>query len=233
MGFLKRNILFVDDDPATRIMLKAMLEQAGYLLVTAPDGFEALDLIHKHAFDLILLDIMMPQMSGYDFLKRARRTDVSRSVPVIMLSAKDDPQSIKKALELGAVDYIVKPPQRDILLKKIETILGSRPRFAEVPFRDTQSPEAQVEIVHKAHIVSIGESGLVIRSPLPIESLDEQKLHVPIFDEIGIQESKLHLVSCIEEKPGSFMIYLNYFGMTDQDVKTIREWVITRRLKAG
>jgi DNA-binding response OmpR family regulator len=231
MGFLKRNILFVDDDPGTRLLLQAMLEQAGYLPVTAPDGFEALDLVHKHAFDLILLDIMMPQMSGFDFLKRVRRDDRTRQVPVVMLSAKDDAKSIKKAMELGAVDYVVKPPQRDVVLKKIETILGSRPRFAEVPFTDPNDTDALVEISHTAHIISVGESGLVIRSPLPIERMSEQKLVMPFFDKLGIREPKLHLVSCSEEKAGSYINYFNYFGMTDDEVQTIRDWVLKKKLR--
>lgn len=231
MGIIKRNILFVDDDQSTRLLLQAMLKQAGYLPVTSDNAFEALDLVHKHAFDLILLDIMMPQMNGYDFLKRLKSSEKVKDIPIIMLSAKDDKASIQKALSMGAVDYIVKPPQKGIVCKKIENVLGGHPRFAEVEFTDNTSPDALVEILHTAKILSIGESGLIIRSPIPIVKLEDQELDIPIFKKLGIKDAKLSIASSVEDDKGQYIIYFTYFGMSDADVEKIRHWVVAKTLK--
>ena len=233
MGIIKRNILFVDDDEPTRLLLQAMLKQAGYLPVTSPSAFEALDLVHKHAFDLILLDIMMPQMNGFDFLKRLKSSDKVKDIPVVMLSAKDDRPSIEKAMSLGAVDYIVKPPQKDVVCKKLETILGGRPRFAEVEFKDPKDPDALVEILHTARVISIGESGLVVQSPIPMIRLDDQDLEIPIFKKLGIKNAKLNIISSVEDENGNYTIYFTYFGMSDEDVEKIRSWVISKSLKSN
>lgn len=232
MGIIKRNILFVDDDQPTRLLLQAMLKQAGYLPVTSPSAYEALDLVHKHAFDLILLDIMMPEMNGFDFLKRIKSSEKVRDIPVIMLSAKDDKASIQKAMSLGAADYIVKPPQKDVVCKKLENILGGHPRFAEVEFKNPKDPDSLVEIMHTARVISIGESGLVINSPIPMLRLEDQDLDIPIFKKLGIKDAKLNIVSSVEDEKGHYTIYFTYFGMSDNDVEKIRNWVISKSLKA-
>ncbi len=231
MGIIKRNILFVDDDEPTRLLLQALLKQAGYLPVTSPSAFEALDLVHKHAFDLILLDIMMPEMNGFDFLKRIKSSDKVKDIPVVMLSSKDDKTSIQKAMSLGAIDYIVKPPQKDVVCKKLENILGGHPRFAEVEFKDLKDPDSLVEIMHTARVISIGESGLVIKSPIPIIRLEDQDLEIPIFRKLGIKDAKLNIVSSVEDDKGHHTIYFTYFGMSDDDVEKIRNWVISKSLK--
>lgn len=231
MGIIKRNILFVDDDQSTRLLLQAMLKQAGYLPITSPSAFEALDLVHKHAFDLIILDIMMPEMNGFEFLKRIKSSEKVKNIPVVMLSSKDDKNTIQKALSLGASDYIVKPPQKEIVCKKLENILGGHPRFAEVEFEDPENPDSLVEILHTARVISIGESGLVIKSPIPILKIDDQDIEIPIFRKLGIKSPKMNVVSSVEDEKGDHTVYFTYFGMSDSDVEKIRNWVISQSFK--
>ena len=100
------NILIADDEPDIREVLRLYLENAGYGVVEAGDGEEALSLMQQGGVDLCLLDIMMPKLDGYGVLKRLRETS---AIPVIVISAKgQDPEKIL-GLDLGADDYLVKP----------------------------------------------------------------------------------------------------------------------------
>lgn len=102
----QRCILIADDDPDIREVLRLYLENAGYRVVEAADGQEALEAVAAQHVDLCLLDIMMPRLDGYQTLKRLRE---SNSLPVIIISAKgQDPEKIL-GLDLGADDYLVKP----------------------------------------------------------------------------------------------------------------------------
>ena len=102
----KRTILIADDDADIRGVLRLYLENAGYEVLEAVDGAQVLDCFEQNAVDLVLLDIMMPRMDGYQVLRRLRE---QCCVPVIMISAKgQDPEKIL-GLDLGADDYLVKP----------------------------------------------------------------------------------------------------------------------------
>ena len=102
----ERCILIADDDSDIREVLRLYLENAGYRVIEAADGFEALDAVASQGVDLCLLDIMMPRLDGYQTLKRLREQS---SIPVIFISAKgQDPEKIL-GLDLGADDYLVKP----------------------------------------------------------------------------------------------------------------------------
>jgi two-component system, sensor histidine kinase and response regulator len=103
------SVLVVDDDATNRDVLFRRLERQGHRVQTASSGAEALDLLRQRPFDLVLLDIMMPDMDGYEVLRQIRDEPRLRQVPVIMISAIDDVQSVVRCIEAGAEDYLTKP----------------------------------------------------------------------------------------------------------------------------
>lgn len=107
MNSEQRRILIVEDDAAIRGALEEALSMDGHAPVPAADGAEAVRLIQAETFDLILLDIMLPRVNGYDVCRRIREKD--RAVPVIMLTAKSEEIDKVLGLELGADDYVTKP----------------------------------------------------------------------------------------------------------------------------
>lgn len=109
-------ILVVDDNEMNRDMLSRRLERQGYRSMVAEDGLQAMELVRAHAFDLILLDIMMPRLNGYQFLEQAKADPALRHIPIIIISAVDDLDSVVKCIEMGAEDYLFKP-FNPILLK--------------------------------------------------------------------------------------------------------------------
>ena len=116
----KATILIVDDSPENLDVLKSLLS-ADYNLKAAPNGKIALKISNMLPHpDLILLDIMMPIMDGFEVLKELKKNEETKDIPVIMLTALDSEQNIEKCLKLGAVGYIPKPFEPEIILKKIK-----------------------------------------------------------------------------------------------------------------
>jgi DNA-binding response OmpR family regulator len=116
-------ILVVDDDPANRELLQRRLERQGYQVVVASDGQSALDRLRTDPVDLILLDMLMPGLSGTDVLKRLKEDKALRNIPVIILSALDDMDQIVECVLLGAEDYVLKPFNPVLLRARIAASL--------------------------------------------------------------------------------------------------------------
>jgi DNA-binding response OmpR family regulator len=115
------HILVVDDDKNTRMFLSAVLENAGYTVYTANDGVEALSLMDKLHIDLVVLDIMMPRMDGYEFTRTLREND--NNLPILMVSAKQLPEDKHKGFSVGTDDYITKPIDDEEMLDRIKALL--------------------------------------------------------------------------------------------------------------
>lgn len=119
-------ILVVDDNEMNRDMLSRRLERQGYRSMVAEDGLQAMELVRAHAFDLILLDIMMPRLNGYQFLEQAKADPALRHIPIIIISAVDDLNSVVKCIEMGAEDYLFKPFNPILLKARISASLEKK-----------------------------------------------------------------------------------------------------------
>ncbi len=122
----QHTILVVDDEEMSRDMLSRWLQKKGYVVFTAENGKQALNIIVEYKFDLVLLDIMMPEMDGITVLKLIRKTYPKPELPIIMVTAKGESGDIVHALELGANDYVTKPIDMAVALARIKTQLGMK-----------------------------------------------------------------------------------------------------------
>ena len=116
-------ILVVEDDKNTRKLMEAVLSQHGYEPVSACDGIEALEVLDKKHIDLILLDIMMPRMDGYEFTEVIRANPALGDIPILMVTAKDTPVDKRKGFIIGTDDYMVKPVDEDEMILRIAALL--------------------------------------------------------------------------------------------------------------
>jgi DNA-binding response OmpR family regulator len=114
-------ILVVDDDKNTRLLLQAILENEGYQVTTAPDGEAALLAMEQQTVDLVVLDIMMPKMDGYEFTSTLRQCH--QNLPILMISAKQLPADKKKGFLVGTDDYMTKPIDEEEMLLRIKALL--------------------------------------------------------------------------------------------------------------
>ncbi|MEG4109484.1 adenylate/guanylate cyclase domain-containing protein [Microcoleus sp. S13_C5] len=120
------SVLVVDDNEVNRDLLARRLQRQGHLVTVAEDGLQALEMLRSDPFDLVLLDIMMPQMNGYQVLENLKADEKLRHIPVIMISAVDDIDSIVRCIELGAEDYLSKPFNPVLLKARISACLEKK-----------------------------------------------------------------------------------------------------------
>ena len=148
---MTETILVVDDQSSVRTLLKDYLTSQGYRVVTANDGQDALFVARHEHPNLVLLDIMMPKMDGYQFLSAFRREN---QVPVIVLSAKEEETDTVLGLELGADDYVIKPFRMRELLARVRAAL----RRVETPLEPASLLRVGDLVLNRAaHSVHIGE----------------------------------------------------------------------------
>ena len=115
------HILVVDDDKNTRRLMQAVLQADGYAVTTAENGAEALAVMDRETVDLVVLDIMMPKMDGYEFTKTLRAAD--NNLPILMVSAKQLPADRKQGFLVGTDDYMTKPIDEEEMLLRIKALL--------------------------------------------------------------------------------------------------------------
>ena len=125
---MAKKILVVDDEPSIVRLLKARLEASQYEVITAKDGQEAIEKTNQEKPDLIILDIMLPKIDGYTVASMLKADENTRDIPIVMLTARNLAQDIKAGMESGAVSYVQKPFNSDVLLGMIPTLLNREKR---------------------------------------------------------------------------------------------------------
>jgi len=123
LGSMNKKILVAEDEPDIRGLIRFSLEFIGLRVVEAANGQEALDLATTEQPDLIMLDVRMPKLNGYEACQQLKEQESTRDIPVVFLSARGQETEIKYGLELGAVEYILKPFAPDQLQKRVLSLL--------------------------------------------------------------------------------------------------------------
>jgi sigma-B regulation protein RsbU (phosphoserine phosphatase) len=143
-----QKILIVDDEPFNIDYLEQELEELNYVTFTASNGLEALDKISELSPDLVLLDIMMPVMDGFEVLKRLKDNPGTHDIPVIIISANNDLKGVVKGIELGAEDYLPKPFEPTLLHARISACLVKK-QLLDLQKKYLKSLEREFEIAHE------------------------------------------------------------------------------------
>ena len=141
----KPNILIVDDEPFNVDYLEQELEDLGYRTTSAANGQQALDLVQDNPPDMILLDIMMPVMDGFEVLTRLKASESLRDIPVVVISAMSDLDSVVKGIELGADDYLPKPFEPTLLEARLHAGLEKK-RLRDIEKVYLEALERELEI---------------------------------------------------------------------------------------
>lgn len=169
---MSQRLLVVDDDRSIREIVQMSLEEEGYVVDTAPDAEEALEAIRRNAPDLLILDVMLPGMNGFDLTKEIRRTS---SLPIILLTAKTDTIDKVVGLESGADDYIEKPFEMRELVARMRALLRR-------VHADDESPRA----------LRIG----------PVEVRPEEGIVKLNDEPVSLTRTEFRLLTTLASKPG-------------------------------
>jgi class 3 adenylate cyclase/CheY-like chemotaxis protein len=173
---MKGRILIVDDTPANIQVLSATLKDKGYQISVATNGKQALDALARARPDLILLDVMMPEMDGFETCRRLKAAESSRQIPVIFLTARSDTADIVQGFELGAVDYVAKPFNPHELLARVNTHLTVDELRRSLADKNVELARAH-ELVRRAfgRYVSEEVAERILQSPEGLELGGEER----------------------------------------------------------
>ncbi|AFY73491.1 histidine kinase,Response regulator receiver domain protein,histidine kinase [Synechococcus sp. PCC 7502] len=194
----KPNILIVDDTPLNLTLLVEILNKGGYHVRPVPSGKLALIAVKKAAPDLILLDIMMPEMNGYEVCQALKQDDLTKYIPVIFISAIDELSDKIKAFEAGGVDYIVKPLQPQEVLARVKTHLELRSLQIQM-----QQSNENLKKLNEEKNYFLGIAAHDLRNPLAAITSMAQLL----LSETNLQDEQKELVTDIKSAT-DFMLSL-------------------------
>ncbi len=121
---MNKTILVVDDDPTILMIVEMVLKKHTYHVITAKSGLECLSSLSQSHVDLLLLDIIMPFMDGFQTLEKIRSEPKTRDIPVIFLTGEAGAETVTQAKEMNVRDYILKPPKEQYLLEKVKRALA-------------------------------------------------------------------------------------------------------------
>jgi two-component system response regulator MprA len=182
-------VLVVDDEPRMLSMMRRVLEADGYGVVLAGDGRAALDILRRDSIDLMILDVMMPDVDGFEVCRTARRESL---VPILMLTARDAGVDKVTGLDCGADDYVVKPFENDELMARVRALLRrTQPRQVEIlrfqdvelvpSERDARRGDESLELTAREYDLL----ELFLRNPRQVLSREQILQEVWGFDYLG------------------------------------------------
>lgn len=229
-------LLIVDDELAVLKLVKALLNRHEYEVVTCQSGAEGLKLLNAGVFDCIITDALMPEMSGYDFVQAIRKQPQFANLPILMLTRKRHRQDVKKAVDSGVSDYVLKPIDEHLFLDKIELCLkkGSGKRHVfELPLT---GPLSQGTVQLPCEVTSVSEADLTLWTQLPLPAEQEFTLRTKIFHEIGIDVPHMKLINCelisgSPERGTGYEIKFAFIGVAEEDLRKIRAWIQKEAIK--
>ena len=182
-------ILVIEDENEVRTSIIDLLEAAGYTIMSASDGLEALKVVRNMIPDLVVSDIMMPKMDGYSVLDEFQKDPATASVPFIFLTAKVDPSDIRKGMNKGADDYVIKPFKAKELLRTIEIRLEKKKRFDEKLKETAENISLYVPHELRTPLVSIcGFTDIISEN---LEALNREEI-LEMLDKIRKSSKRLH-----------------------------------------
>ncbi len=185
---MSHKILIIDDQPENVFVLQDRLEHEGYKVITAYDGQSGINKAVDEQPDIILLDIMMPGMSGFEVCEVLTKNEKTKKIPIIMVTALTGSDDIKKGLELGAYDYIKKPFNRVELLARIKSALR---------FKETQSLLLELEKIN-VFSATVQTANHKIKQPLTLINLSVAALRRELGKENISKEQLLKRVDFLE-----------------------------------
>lgn len=220
-------ILMVDDDQDILTIGKRVLSASGYDVLTALNAREACDLLNNHIFDMVISDANMPEHSGFDLLKVLRHDTRFKNLPIALLTARRDRKDIEHAIALGVDDYIVKPIDPMLLIKKVQGLFERKPAADRASF-DLKEVDTRLlgNILIETSIMTVSEIGLIIETTQHLVEGQTLQIESPLFDQMRIDPPMMKVLSVEILKPQrTCRAKVLFVGTDENTVQNIRTWI--------
>lgn len=219
-----KTILAVDDDSDILKILQRILQGAGFEVLLAQSPEEARKLLSERIPHLILTDLNMSPESGQSFISHLRKQKKYDDIPVIVLSAVNEFNSVKSVLGLGVTDYVIKPLNPSMLLRKIKKALLHLD-FVRLDLSHNDSKKISVKL--PAKITSLGESRFQIKGPFKLASGSKIRITSEELSRNGLSLGKYEVSKRLKtyEKGGSFFNDINFTSLTKAEAENIKKFI--------
>lgn len=228
MSLKQKTILVVDDDIEMLKLLSKILTSAGFKVLIADNPEDGRKILSSEAPHIILSDLHMEPENGYQFIQSIRSQKQYATIPILVLSALNDFQSVKKAIALGVSDYVIKPLQTPMLLRKLRKALLNKDF---VKWEPAAGQEILLETSIAAEVSAIGETGCHLKGPFKITAGQEVKIISPDFTNLELD--KLHMRSSNMIKTyvsaGNFINDITFVGISETTSSKIRQLMNRRK----
>ena len=223
MASLKeKHILIIDDAADVRLLARKVFETDGAIVLDADGCDSGLKIAREKNPQLIILDLEMPGRSGFDFLTDRKKDPVLLEIPVLILSGKNDRQSISKAIALGASDYMLKPFRAPLLLQKTRKTL----RLVSFLVKKLK-PDAHIPATLSLNgdIVGIHEGGCQLEASVKLGSGDRVKLVGRFIEDLGLHDvpTTVMPIPPTYANQGLYLNHIGFVGMNEERAKKVRK----------
>jgi CheY-like chemotaxis protein len=231
MDDIPTRVLVVDDEPAVLKIVNVMLTGAKYSVVTCESGVEALKILSVGQFDCVITDAAMPVLSGYDLVRAIRRHPVYSEIPVLMLTRRRNRMDVKRAVEAGVTDYVLKPIDDHLFLDKVSLCIKKGEGKRHVFELKVDPADSAARMSVDCSILAISETDMTLKLPIGFPLSLNFSMSSPIFKEIGIETPMLKILECekITESPDerqvSYKARVAFIGMDESALMKVRSWV--------
>ena len=231
-------VLTVEDSDNIRRLVAYNLKRAGYEVLEAADGKQAVRVLQKIVPDLIILDVRMPAMDGFQLLELMRRYPKAAAIPVIMMTALSQPQNVDRALKLGVIDYLVKPLDPKQLVAKVKEALSGESREGQ-PFDGPNRRSYRRASIEDIELspqpggtgIDLGEGGIAWRSKMDVTKGDVIDIEAPqFFEALGIEETliRARILSVRAVGLGYNRIGAAFIGLSPETRDAIRRFLVRK-----
>lgn len=222
-----KNILVIDDNPSDLTIVKFVLEKAKFHAILLSNPLEAFDFLANHHIDMIVLDWQMPQMSGMEFLKRLRRDNRYKALPIMIMSGRNEAKDVKMAIQTGATDYVIKPIDPLIMESKLTRLLGGLDTWSYFKL-NPDDEKSKGMILMTVSLTGLAETGCNFKSNAIFKVGQSIDVKLRLLEELGIISLPLRILSVNTD--GKEPVYQAAFvGLKEGDLQKIR--VFCRTLK--
>lgn len=226
-------ILLIDDDYDILRIGSRLLLDLNHDVVAFDNGTEALEYLQKYSFDIVITDANMPNLSGFDVVKRIKSNPNWRHISVALLTARKSKDDVEKGVMMGVDDYMVKPIDPLMFIDKVKSMLekNSPREWPEITITDEHDAKAYIQ--NDIALERVSELGVVISSPIKFAEGDIIKVGGELFNDLRLEVPHLKIVSvrASQTRQNYWTMKTIYLGAKDNFLQKIRSWMNKKFLK--